>query len=272
MKKYLLFLSVILVFTFPSISFAKEQSVLSLEELSIHIMPEYTYHPLDQEKDHPPLLIGYQGSMVNNSQAAQKGQIEIPLPMKEKNFRIGYVADYSSNLSKAHEIEYVIDREKGTISWTTSEEIGPNERYKFVIEFFTDGLGVKEDWKTLDYQFKSFADIGLLHISFTKPEKAKNLKLSPAPEKKQNHADGDQSVSYLFQNVKAGEEKVFNMKYERTETKPTTELTKPENIDEKKAEKSSTDLAIGAISGVSILLIGALLIIFKRRKLPGAMN
>lgn len=251
---------------FPMNGFAENQGVLSMEELSIQIMPEYAYHPNDQKKDHAPLLIGYQGTMVNNSEEPQKGQIEIPLPIKEKNFQIGYVADYSSDLSKSYEIEYVLDSEKGTISWTTSEEIGPKERYKFVIEFFTDNLMVKKEKKSLAYHFKSFADIELLNISFTPPEKAKNIKLTPAPEKDQNHAAGDKIFSYLYQDVTAGDEKEFKMRYDRIEMKPTTELNHAVNIDEKKETKKSTHLAIGAFSGVSVLSAGTLTILLKKRK------
>src|SRR3954451_5954647 len=137
--KRLLFLSSVLLLFNPSITNAEEtQNILSMQELSIKVMPEFTYHPNDVNKEHPPLLIGYQGTMLNQSDQPQKGQIELPLPLGDKNFRIGYVADYSSDLSKVYEIEYIIDQENGTISWTTSEEIQPNDVYKFVVEFYTD--------------------------------------------------------------------------------------------------------------------------------------
>jgi hypothetical protein len=266
MKSYIIILSLFLALMFPSVSLADTQSILSMEELSIHVMPEYAYHPNDKEKDHAPLLIGYQGSMLNNSDQPQRGQIEIPLPMKEKNFRIGYAADYSSNLSKAYEIEYMINREKGTISWTTSEEIAPHEPYKFVIEYYTDSLKVNKEKKTFSYQFKSFANIGLVNISITKPAKAEKMKLKPAPEKNQNHADGDQVVSYLFQNVKAGDEKVFQISYERKETLPTTELMKAKSLDQQKDNKKNDSLAVGAFSGISIISVGALVILLRKKK------
>lgn len=151
----------------------EELNVLTMEELSIKVMPEFTYHPNDDKKDHPPLLIGYQGTMRNQSEQPQKGQIEIPLPMGDKNFRIGYAADYSSDLTKVYEIEYIMDPNKGTISWTTSEEIKPNDVYKFVIEFFTDTISVEKKKKTLSYQFKSFTDIGLFNVSFIEPPKGR---------------------------------------------------------------------------------------------------
>lgn len=265
MKKYLFIVSIIWAFMYPSVSFA-ESNILNMEELTIQVMPEFAYHPNDQQKDHPPLLIGYQGSMVNNSDQPQKGQIEIPLPMGEKNFRIGYVADYSSDLRKSYEIEYTIDRDKGTISWTTSEKIGPNERYKFVIEFYTDNLEVNKAKKTFAYQFKSFADIGLVNVTFTEPSKAKKFKLSPDPDENQNHGEAANTFSYLFQGLKAGEEKNFTLTYERSEEKLSTELLNDSAEVKGNENKKSTSIAIGAFSGISVLSVAALTILIRNRR------
>ncbi|MDQ1001150.1 hypothetical protein QFZ28_001550 [Neobacillus niacini] len=144
MKKLLLSINIMLCFLLllnPAMIAGEEnQNILTMEELSIKVMPEFSYHPNDFKKEKPPLLIGYQGTMRNLTEQPQKGKIELPLPMEETNFRIGYVADYSSDLSKVYEIEYIIDQKKGTISWTTSEEIQPNDVYKFVVEFYTDSI------------------------------------------------------------------------------------------------------------------------------------
>ncbi len=266
MKKTLWLMALLCILFIPMHSLAEGNNILSMEELTIQVMPEFAYHPNDKKKDHQPLLIGYQGSMVNNSAQPQKGQIEIPLPMNEKNFRIGYVADYSIDLTKAYEIEYMIDREQGTISWTTSEEIGPNERYKFVVEFYTDGLKVNKYKKSLTYHFKNFADSGLVNVAFTKPSKAKNWRLTPAPVEKQTHADGDDIFSYHYQGMKAGEEKTFTLKYERSETKPTMELIKDPSLDKKNNENRTNKIAIGAFSGVSLLSAGAITILIRKRK------
>jgi hypothetical protein len=267
MKKYIVIVSIILALMSPKISYAEGETILSMEELTIQVMPEFAYHPNDKKRDHAPLLIGYHGSMVNNSEQPQKGQIEIPLPMEEKNFRIGYVADYSIDLAKSYDIEYAIDFDKGTISWTTSEEIGPNERYKFVIEFYTDSLKVEKEKKSLAYQFKSFADIGLVNVIFTQPNKAEKMELIPAPEK-QKHGDGENQFSYLFQGVRAGEEKEFTLNYVRSETLPTTELVIAKNLnaDKEKKDSKSNKLAIGVVSGVALLSLGTMTFVLKRRK------
>ena len=273
MKKLLLTINILLCFLLlvnPSITAGEEnQNILTIEELSIKVMPEFAYHPNDVNKEHPPLLIGYQGTMRNLSEQPQKGQIELPLPMEDKNFRIGYVADYSSDLSKVFEIEYIIDQEKGTISWTTSEEIQPNGVYKFVVEFYTDTIMVDKERKTLSCQFKSFADIGLINISFIQPLKAKKVVLTPAPEEKKTHAAEEGVYSYFFQGVKAGEEKRFTLTYERNEKRPTIEMMDKQEqqpIDPVKTKKSSATLSIAAISGVGLLAAGAFTYLFKRKR------
>jgi hypothetical protein len=273
MKRLLLNINIILCFLLlvtPSMAAGEEnQNILKMEELSIKVMPEFAYHPNDEQKEHPPLLIGYQGTMRNLSEQPQKGQIEIPLPMKEKNFRIGYVADYSSDLSKVYEIEYIIDQEKGTISWTTSEEIQANDVYKFVVEYYTDTIMVEKEKKTLSYQFKSFTDIGLFNISFIEPFQAKKVLLNPAPEKKKTHADEKGVYSYFYQGIKAGEEKSFKLTYERNQTKPTIEILETKEqppVDTVENEEKPAILSIAAVSGAGVLVAGAFTYLAKRKR------
>jgi hypothetical protein len=65
----------------PLIAAAEEKSdTLRMEELAIQVMPEFANHPKDKEKGQPPLLIGYQGTLINHTNQPQKGRIEIPLP------------------------------------------------------------------------------------------------------------------------------------------------------------------------------------------------
>ena len=244
----------------------ENENILKMQELSIKIMPEFTYHPNDVSKEHPPLLIGYQGSMLNQSEQPQKGQIELPLPMGDKNFRIGYVADYSSDLSNVYEIEYTVDQEKGTISWITSEEIQPNDIYKFVVEFYTDTIKVEKEKKSVAFQFKSFTDVGLFNVSFIQPLRAKNIELDPAPEEKKTHADEEGVYSYNFQGLKVGEEKSFELSYDRAESKTTIELTEKQEQQPVETKKGSSILSIAAVSGVGLLFAGGLTLVLKRNR------
>ncbi|WP_066310962.1 hypothetical protein [Bacillus sp. FJAT-29814] len=267
MKKILLIILVLFAVVSPSICYAEgtHQPALSLEELTIQVMPEFAYHPNDQEKDHAPLLIGYHGSMINNSEQPQIGQIEIPLPMNDPGFRIGYIADYSADLKQVYEIEYAVDKDRGTISWTTSEEISPKERYKFVVEYYTDSLKVDGAKKSLAYQFKSFVDIGLVNVNFLQPNKAKDMKLSPKPEE-QSHGDGKDTYAYHFQDVKAGDQKSFKLTYQRSEKKTTIELLSIEKNVEEKSDKKINYLAVGTFGGVSLVSVGALSLLIRRNR------
>jgi hypothetical protein len=186
--------------------------------------------------------------------------------MEKENFQIGYVGDYSGDLSKAYEIEYIIYPEKGTISWTTTEEIGPNERYKFVIEFYTDSIEAIKEKKSLQYQYKSFADIELVSVTFTKPKNAEKVKIFPTPEDKQNHGNEENKYSYIFHDVKAGAVKNFVLNYVRSESKPDSELMNEQTGDVEINNKTSDRLAIGAFSGIGVLSAGAFTILLRKRK------
>ncbi|RHW40815.1 hypothetical protein D1B31_11545 [Neobacillus notoginsengisoli] len=258
----------------PSLAFGeeKEKGILKLEELSVQVMPEFANHPNDKDTNKPPLLIGYQGSLINNSAKAQTGKIEIPLPVNEKNFRIGFAADYSSDLSQMFEIEYNLDLEKGTISWETSREIEPKDQYKFVIEFYTDAIKVNKSTKTLDYSFKSFADITLVNVTVLEPIEATNVKLSPpATEVPHENPYGLKMHTYQLKEMKAGEENSFTLSYDRKETKTTNELMEEvggESTQAKaiKTEKVPLGLTIAGISAASLLAAGLLILFLKRRQ------
>lgn len=273
MKKLLIninfFLYLLLLINPLMIAAEENKNTLSMEELAIKIMPEFAYHPNDVKKEHPPLLIGYQGTMRNQSEQPQIGQIEIPLPIDAKNFRIGYVADYSSDLSKVYEIEYILDLEKRTISWKTSKEIKPNDVYKFVIEFYTDNIMVENDKKSLPYQFKSFTDIGLFNVSFIEPIKAEKVALDPAPEEKNTHGDEKGVHSYFYQGIKAGEEKSFTLTYERIETTPTVEMMEKQEqqpLDTIENKKSPAILSVAAVSGIGLIAAGAFVFLMRRKR------
>lgn len=272
-KKFLASL-LLMVLLLPASAFGeeKENGILEMEELSIQVMPEFANHPNDKETKQPPLLIGYQGSLINKSANAQKGKIEIPLPVNGKNFRIGFVADYSSDLSQMYEINYELDMKKGTIAWETSREIEPNEQYKFVIEFYTDAIKTKGSEKKLDYSFDSFADITLVNLTVLEPMNAENVILEPAAtEAPHENPYGLKMHTYQIKGMKAGETKNFALSYDRKETRTTNELL--EAAGEKtappkaaKTEKVPLGLTVAGISAASLLACGLLILFLKKRQ------
>jgi hypothetical protein len=249
-----------------------EANVLNMEELTIQVMPEYSYHPKDKKKN-PPLLVGYHGALKNNAQEAQKGQVVIPLPMEEKNFRIGFVADYSRDLTEMNEIEYELNKESGTISWETSEEIQPQEIYKFVIEYYTDSIKEKEDSKTLAYEFKNFADIGLFNLIFVEPLNSESFKLEPASEQHQKNSYNMNMFLYQSQGMKPGEEKQITLEYKRADDRTTAEIMEDMAGDAKKAgtvkqneEKMPLWLVITVIGSVTVAAAVLLVFIMRKKK------
>lgn len=274
MRKLLFLFSIMtcLLLALPHLSQAETTSpILAMEELSIQIMPEYSYHPKDKKKDHSPLLVGMHGTLINNSKEPQKGQIEIPLPFKDKDFRIGYVADYNRDGTNMYEIEYDVNKDKGTISWTTSEEVQPGELYKFVIEYYTNDIKSDKKNHTFSYQFVSFANIGMVRVLFLEPLKTESFSLTPAAESHQENGYGMNMFMYQYKGMKPGDVKEFSLKYQRSETKTTMDImnemgNKTAAKGEAKENKTiSTGVIVGVVGGISIILAGFILFFLKRK-------
>lgn len=262
-----------LLLSLPGYTRADNQAaILKMEELKVQVMPEYANHPKDKEKDHPSLLIGYHGTLINPTDQPVKGQIEIPLPMDEEGFRIGFVADYNRDLTELNEIEYEMDKENRTISWETSEDIQPNEPYKFVIEYYTNQLIVNKETKKLSYQFKSFADIGLVSVLFLEPLKSESFQLSPPADSHQENGYGMNMFLYQIQGMKPDGTKEIQLEYKRSEPKTTMEIMEemtgnPEHA-EKAIQKNETLpiwKILTVVGGVSVFS-AILLIFFMKRK------
>ncbi|PLR79450.1 hypothetical protein CU633_00295 [Bacillus sp. V3-13] len=273
MKKHLFhFIIILLLLPVPDIAKAGQGgNVLTLEELTVQVMPEYTYHPDDKKKDGPVVLYGYHGTFMNKSDQPQKGRVEIPLPMAEKKFRIGFVADYNHDLTEMNEIEYELDMEKGTISWKTSEAIQPEELYKFVIEYYAAPLEATGDSKKLSYAFKSFADIGILNIVFMEPLNTDSFKLEPEPISHQENTYGMNMFMYQFNGVKMNQEEKLNLEYKRGEERTSMEIMEEMAGDaqalaaEKKNETVPTWIAATVIASITAVFAAALIFFLKRR-------
>ncbi len=263
-----------LLLSVPGYTRADNQAaILKMEELKVQVMPEYANHPKDKEKDHPSLLIGYHGTLINPTDQPVKGQIEIPLPMDEEGFRIGFVADYNRDLTELNEIEYEMDKENRTISWETSEDIQPNEPYKFVIEYYTNQLIVNKETKKLTYQFKSFADIGLVSVLFLEPLKSESFQLSPSADSHQENGYGMNMFLYQIQGMKPDGTQEIQLEYKRSETKTTMEIMEemtgnPEHA-EKAIQKNETLpiwKILTVVGGVSVFSAIFLIFFMKRKR------
>ncbi|WP_052948698.1 hypothetical protein [Mesobacillus campisalis] len=258
-------------FTAPLMVSAENAAPLQMEELTIQVMPEFAYHPKDKKQAHPPLLVGYHGSLKNNTGEPQKGQVELPLPIGDENFKIGFVADYSHDLTEMNEIQYELNKESGTISWTTSDEIQPQELYKFVIEYYTDSIKDEGEKNTLQYEFQSFSNIGLMNLIFVEPLKTDRFKLAPEAESHQKNSYNMNMFIYQSQGMKPGDTKAVSLEYVRGEEKTTGEI-----MEEMAGPSAAAGAAtkneeavpvwmIGAIAG-SVTAAAALLILFLKKR------
>jgi hypothetical protein len=267
----LVIIFIIFMFVLPLNSFASD-SPLKMEELAIQVMPEYSYHPKDTKKNHPPLLIGYQGTFINTSNEAQKGMLKIPIPTNLKDIQIGFVADYSSDLSEMYEIEYDFDKKEGTITWKTTNDIQPGDLYKFVIEFYSNEITENANSKSFEYTFKSFSDIGLVNITFLEPLKTESTVLNPAPETHQENPYGMNMFMYQVQGMKKGDEKSFQLTYKRSSSKTTVELMnqidpnqEEKPVEPKKVESTELFKVVAGV-GAFCLISALLLILFLKNK------
>lgn len=275
MKKisFLWTLTFLLLFNFNGIVSAEEKAnPLKMEELTIQVLPEYSYHPKAKNTDHPPLLVGYHGALMNNTEEPLKGKIEIPLPTKDKNFKLGFVADYSTDLTEMFEIEYELDEKLGIISWETSAEIQPQEIYKFVIEYYTDSIEVSKDKKSLEYTFTSFADIGLMNLIFVEPLKTESFNLEPAAETHQKNGYNLNMFLYQGRGMKIGEEKTIKLEYERKDDRTTTNImeemattAEKQTATKKNEDKVSPWLIVSVVGGITVIASIFLILVLKRK-------
>lgn len=269
---YITVLILSLLLMWQEITFAEEINPLQMEELTIQVLPEYTYHPKDKKQNQTPLLIGYHGTLKNNSDVSQKGKIEIPLPVKDDNFKIGFVADYSKDLKEMFEIEYELDEKAGIISWETSEEIAPKEMYKFVIEYYTDRIEETKEGNKLEYSFQSFADIRLMNLIFVEPLKTESFTLEPPAESHQKNSYNMNMFVYQVQGMNPGDVKSIQLEYNRADDRTTVEIMEEMagSSGEKAAVKNNDEQipvgrTITVVGGVSVSAAAMLLLLLKKR-------
>lgn len=250
----------------------ESQSPLKMDELTIQVLPEFAYHPEDEKKEELPVLTGYHGTLENVTDKPQKEKINIALPVGSKNLKVGYIAEYNEKLTDRYDLDYELDEEKGIISWEMGRELAPGERYKFVIEFYTNDLIVNENEREMSYTFEMFTDIGLVNLIFLEPLKAEDFKLTPGPDTHQQNPYGMNMFHFQMNNLEKGEQKTVEIAYKRDETRMTSELFDEmyENVNEVKTnETMPRGVVIAGIGGISVVAI-ALLVLFLRKKKPAA--
>ncbi|MDQ0197336.1 hypothetical protein [Neobacillus ginsengisoli] len=191
------------------------------KEMQIQVMPEFDY-PENWPKGTPSLLVGLYGTITNNSGQDYNGKIEIPIPVKEKDFQANLVAEFPSADKPEVQRPYDIYKEKGIVSWKPAKTIKNNETYKFVIEYYVNSIQVK-DKKIFTYSFTNQSEIDQLNVIFYAPMNAKEIQLEPKAQNNSKSDYGEDLYYYQYQNVKKGENLYYTFSYKKDGTESTME-------------------------------------------------
>ena len=189
------------------------------EEMQIQVMPEFDY-PEDWPKNTPSLLVGQYGTITNKSGQDYSGKIEVPIPAKDKGFETNLVAEFPDLNKPEVQRPYTVDKEKGIVSWTPAKPIKNNQTYKFVIEYYTNTIAVK-DKKSFTYELTNKAPIDQLNVIFYAPMNAKSIQLTPKAQNTSNSEYGEALYYYQYTNVKIGDSLKYSFSYKKAGTEST---------------------------------------------------
>lgn len=192
-------------------------------ELQVQVMPEFDL-PVDWPLDEPGILVGYYGTIVNNSGADFEGEIEIFLPVNEKAFEVDYVADYPFKNDPEVQRGFTINKERGSISFTPSYSIPKGELYHFVIEYFSNPIVQENGTKKFTYTFNAMANIDETKIIFYAPLNAKDFTVDHETSFRQETSYGMELFLYEYKNLGINEQLSFDVSYIKPDHVTTLEL------------------------------------------------
>ncbi|WP_223591429.1 hypothetical protein [Neobacillus bataviensis] len=293
LKKRLLALFVIgAFFTNFIIPKASAETVFQAEkfpfkEMQIQVMPEFDYPEDWGSRDIPSLLVGQYGTITNKSGQDYDGKIEIPVPAMEKGFEAYLVAEFPEENKPEVQRPYDVDKEKGLITWKPAKPIKSNESYKFVIEYYTKTVDVKDN-KSFTYELQKNADIELLDVIFYAPMNAKDIKLEPKVQNNSKSEYGEELYYYQYKNVKPADSLKYSFTYKKDGTESTMEAInkqQPPNDENHsgvngtatdQVKKSGSDNSIqpiigvggASIIGIAIIIAGAFIFLGLKGKSP----
>ncbi|MFF2448630.1 hypothetical protein ACFVSW_16165 [Neobacillus sp. NPDC058068] len=193
-----------------------------MKEMQVQVMPEFDYPEDWESRDVPSLLVGQYGTITNKSGQDYDGKIEISVPANDKGFEAALVAEFPEENKPEVQRPFDVDKEKGIISWKPAKPIKNNEAYKFVIEYYTKTIDVR-DKKSFTYQLINNADIDLLDVIFYAPMNAMDIQLEPKAPNNSKNDYGEELYYYQYKNVKAGENLNYTFTYKKDGTESTME-------------------------------------------------
>ncbi len=190
-------------------------------DMQIQVMPEFDY-PENWPKDTPSLLIGQYGTFTNKSGQDFDGKIELAVPAGEKGFQGYLVAEFPEDNKPEVQRPFDVDTKKGIISWKPSKAIKNNESYRFVVEYYTSSVDVKDN-RSFTFEYSNPVEIETLDVIFYAPMEAKEIKLEPKAPNNTKSEYGEELFYYQYKNVKAGENYKYSFSYQKEGFKSTLE-------------------------------------------------
>ncbi|WP_045517562.1 hypothetical protein [Neobacillus niacini] len=188
-------------------------------DMQIQIMPEFDY-PEGWAKDTPSLLVGQYGTFTNKSGQDFDGKVEITVPANEKGFQAYLVAEFPEDNKPEVQRPFDVDKEKGVISWKPSKAIKNNESYRFVVEYYTSAVDIK-DKRSFTYEYSNPTEIGTLDVIFYAPMDAKEITLEPKAPNNTKSEYGEELFYYQYKDVKVGESYKYSFSYQKDGFKST---------------------------------------------------
>lgn len=218
-------------------------------DMQIQVMPEFDY-PEGWAKDTPSLLVGQYGTFTNKSGQDFDGKVEIAVPASEKGFQAYLVAEFPEDNKPEVQRPFDVDAEKGIISWKPSKEIKNNETYRFVVEYYTSAVEVK-DKRSLTYEYSNPTEIGTLDVIFYAPMEAKDITLEPKAPNNTKSEYGEELFYYQYKSVKAGESYKYTFSYQKDGFKSTLDAINEKQPPNDENHASVNGTATDQISGGS---------------------
>jgi hypothetical protein len=220
-------------------------------DMQIQVMPEFDY-PEGWAKDTPSLLVGQYGTFTNKSGQDFDGKVELAVPASEKGFQGYLVAEFPEDNKPEVQRPFDVDIEKGIISWKPSKVIKNNETYRFVVEYYTSAVEVK-DKRSFTYEYSNPTEIGTLDVIFYAPMEAKEITLEPKAPNNSKSEYGEELFYYQYKDVKAGESYKYNFSYQKDGFKSTldtiNEKQPPNDENHATVNGTATDQISGGSDG-----------------------
>lgn len=245
------FLSLVIPRAYAETTFQPEK--FPYTDMQIQVMPEFDY-PENWPKDTPSLLIGQYGTFTNKSEQDFDGKIEIAVPANEEGFQAYLVAEFPEDNKPEVQRPFDVDKDKGVITWKPSKPIKKDESYRFVVEYYTSSVEVKDD-RSFTFEYSNPAEISTFDVIFYAPMDAKEITLEPKAPNNTKSEYGEELFYYQYKDVKVGENYTYSFSYQKDGYKSTLEAINekqpPNDENHEGVNGTATDQITGGSSGSS---------------------